>query len=200
MLPALSLADDTLFRFIRSHLETVEIDLHGASSCGRLRCLAARTLRNTCPRASPPTSRTHGRCARNPVNFGDRFDVARGGDRRIERRETEAGRLYEEAIRLGREFGFVQIEAMASDVRPGSMKRADIRTVVFSYLTERTRLLPTLGSSRQGAELNAPIRIFRLLMWVLRRRSRPTCRCINLTSTPCSECLAHCREKSSLAR
>jgi predicted ATPase/signal transduction histidine kinase len=132
---ALALADDTLFRCIRSYLETVEYRFYTA--------LAHAAAYD----ASPPERREmHAcglrhqhrelttRCARNPVNFGDRLTLLAAEIARIEGRELEAERLYEEAIRLARESGFVQIEAMASECVARFYEARGIRTVVLSYL------------------------------------------------------------------
>ncbi|HVJ52341.1 MAG TPA: AAA family ATPase [Aliidongia sp.] len=72
--------------------------------------------------------------ARIPANFADRLTLLAAEMARIEGRELEAERLYEEAIRLAREAGFVQIEAIAAECAARFYEARGIRTVVISYL------------------------------------------------------------------
>jgi signal transduction histidine kinase len=134
---ALALAEpgDALFRNIRAYAELVEYRFYTA-----LAHVAAYD-------ASPPERREihlsslrHHyreltiRCAHNPANFADRLALLAAEIARIEGRELEAERLYEEAIRLAREAGFVQIEAMAGECAARFYEARGIRTVVLSYL------------------------------------------------------------------
>ena len=134
---ALALAEpgDTLFRAVRAYLEVVEYRFYVA-----LAHAAAYY-------ASPPERReVHAgslrhhhheltiRCARNPANFADRLALLAAEIARIEGRELEAERLYEEAIRLAREAGFVQIEAIAAECAARFYEARGIRTIVLSYL------------------------------------------------------------------
>jgi hypothetical protein len=73
--------------------------------------------------------------ARIPANFIARQTVLAAELARIEGRELEAERLYEKAIRLAREGGFVQIEAIAAERAARFYEARGIRTVVLSYLT-----------------------------------------------------------------
>ena len=72
--------------------------------------------------------------ARVPGNFADRQTLLAAEIARIEGRELEAEQLYEEAIRLARESGFVQIEAIAGECAARFYEARGIKTVVFSYL------------------------------------------------------------------
>jgi PAS domain S-box-containing protein len=73
-------------------------------------------------------------CARVPENFADRLTLLAAEIARIEGRELEAERLYEESIRLARESGFVQIEAIAGECAARFYEARGIKTVVLSYL------------------------------------------------------------------
>ena len=85
------------------------------------------------------------RCTRNPANFADRLTLLAAEIARIEGRELEAERLYEESIRLAREAGFVQIEAIAARVR-GPVLRGARHSNGRSLLSDEcTRLLPAVG-------------------------------------------------------
>jgi signal transduction histidine kinase len=134
---ALALAEpgDTLFRNIRAYLESVEYRFYTA--------LAHAAAYD----ASPPERREmlvsglrhhhHEltiRCARNPANFADRLALLAAEIARIEGRELEAEQLYEESIRLAREAGFVQIEAIAAECAARFYEARGIRTVFLSYL------------------------------------------------------------------
>jgi PAS domain S-box-containing protein len=74
-------------------------------------------------------------CARVPENFADRLTLLAAEIARIEGRELEAEQLYEESIRLARESGFVQIEAIAGECAARFYEARGIKTVVLSYLT-----------------------------------------------------------------
>jgi signal transduction histidine kinase len=151
---ALALADDTLFRSIRSYLEMVEYRFYTAlahaaaydASPPEHREIHARGLRHQHHELTT-------RCARNPVNFGDRLTLLAAEIARIEGRELEAGRLYEEAIRLAREFGFVQIEAMASECAARFYEARGIRTVVLSYLMNARDCYQRWGAHAKARQL-----------------------------------------------
>jgi PAS domain S-box-containing protein len=67
-------------------------------------------------------------------NFADRAALIAAEIARLEHRETEAERLYERAIELARERGFVQNEALASE-RAGRFHEArGLNTVAIAYL------------------------------------------------------------------
>jgi PAS domain S-box-containing protein len=72
---------------------------------------------------------------RIPANFAARQTLLAAELARIEDRDVEAQRLYEESIRLAREVGFVQIEAIAAERAALFYEGRGIQTVVLSYLT-----------------------------------------------------------------
>jgi PAS domain S-box-containing protein len=72
--------------------------------------------------------------ARIPANFVARQTLLAAEIARIEGRELEAERLYEETIQLARETGFVQIEAMAGELAARFYETRGIQTVVLAYL------------------------------------------------------------------
>jgi predicted ATPase/signal transduction histidine kinase len=73
--------------------------------------------------------------ARSPANFAARRALLAAEIARIERRELEAESFYEESIRLAREAGFVQIEAIAAERAARFYEARGIQTVVLAYLT-----------------------------------------------------------------
>jgi PAS domain S-box-containing protein len=72
---------------------------------------------------------------RCPANFAARQALLAAEISRIESRELEAERLYEDSIRLAREAEFVQIEAIAAEHAARFYEARGIQTVVLSYLT-----------------------------------------------------------------
>ena len=73
--------------------------------------------------------------ARCPANFAARHALLAAEIARIEGRELEAEQLYEESIRLARDAGFVQIEAIAAECAAHFYEAHGIRTAVVAYLT-----------------------------------------------------------------
>ncbi|WFU74873.1 AAA family ATPase [Bradyrhizobium sp. CB2312] len=72
---------------------------------------------------------------RNPANFAARHALLEAELARIDGHELKAEQLYESAIRLARESGFVHIEAIAAERAAQFYEARGIRTVVLSYLS-----------------------------------------------------------------
>jgi PAS domain S-box-containing protein len=72
---------------------------------------------------------------RIPANFAARRTLLAAEIARVEGRELEAERMYEESIRLARDAGFVQIEAIAAERAARLYETRGIQTVVLAYLT-----------------------------------------------------------------
>ena len=78
----------------------------------------------------------------NPPTFGDKYALVSAEIGRLEGRDADAMRLYEEAIRSARENGFVQNEALAHELAARfyaargveSMARASLRNARHCYL------------------------------------------------------------------
>jgi PAS domain S-box-containing protein len=134
---ALTERGDSLFRSIRAYPETVEYRFYAA--------LAHAAAYNTSPAEHRglhiDNLRNHHheltvRCTRNPANFADRLALIAAEIARIEGRTLEAEQHYEDAIRLAREAGFVQIEAIAAERAARFYEMRGIATVVHSYLAK----------------------------------------------------------------
>jgi PAS domain S-box-containing protein len=132
---ALALADDALFRSVRAYVELVEYRFYTA--------LAHAAAYDASPAERRRTHinglRHHHRelmvrCAQNPANFVARLTLLAAEIARIEGRELEAERLYEEAIRTAQESEFAQIEAIAAERAARFYEVRSIRTVVLSYI------------------------------------------------------------------
>ena len=69
-----------------------------------------------------------------PENFGSRAALVGAETARLEGRELEAERLYEEAIRLAREHGFIQNEAIANERAAHFYAARGFETIAHTYL------------------------------------------------------------------
>jgi PAS domain S-box-containing protein len=69
-----------------------------------------------------------------PENFLNRFALVSAEAARLEGREVEAMRLYEQAIRSARDNGFVQNEAIAFELASGFYRTRDFETIADAYL------------------------------------------------------------------
>ena len=83
-----------------------------------------------------------------PPTFADKHALVSAEIARIEGRDLDAMRLYEEAIRSARENGFIQNEGVAYEVAAGSMRRAASRPSP-TPISGMPALLSPLGSRRQ---------------------------------------------------
>ena len=69
-----------------------------------------------------------------PENFADRATLVSAEIARLEGRELDAMRLYEEAIRLAREHGFIQNEGIANELAARFYAARDLTTIADAYL------------------------------------------------------------------
>ena len=69
-----------------------------------------------------------------PENFGNRAALVAGEIARLEGRDFEAMRLYEEAIRLARTNGFVHSEALANELAARFYAARGFDTIAHAYL------------------------------------------------------------------
>jgi signal transduction histidine kinase/CheY-like chemotaxis protein len=69
-----------------------------------------------------------------PENFGNRTALVSAEIARIEGRHLDAERLYEEAIRLAREHGFIQIEGIAGELAARFYAARGFETIAQAYL------------------------------------------------------------------
>ena len=86
-----------------------------------------------------------------PENFENRAALVGAEIARLEGRELDAERLYEQAIRSARTNGFVHNEALAYERARELLRGAWVRTDRCSVSGERSLRLPALGRRRQGA-------------------------------------------------
>src|SRR5271168_1214375 len=69
-----------------------------------------------------------------PPTFGDKHALVSGEVARIEGRDAEAMRLYEQATQSAREHGFVQNEGLAHEVAAGFYAARGAESIAFNYL------------------------------------------------------------------
>lgn len=132
---AIALSDETPFRSVRAYIELVEYRFYSALAHAGAYDTSRPEQREV--HASRVRQHYHEltiRCMRNQDNFADRLTLLAAEIARLERRELEAERLYEESIKLARKSGFVQIEAIAAECAARFYEGRNIRTVSLSYL------------------------------------------------------------------
>jgi PAS domain S-box-containing protein len=71
-----------------------------------------------------------------PPTFGDKHALVSAEIARLEGRDLDAMRLYEEAIRAANENGFVQNEGLANELAAHFYLKSGIAKVAYSYLRE----------------------------------------------------------------
>ena len=86
-----------------------------------------------------------------PPTFADKHALVMAEIARLEGRDLDAMRLYEEAIRAARENGFVQNEGLANELAAQFYLKRGIEKVAHSYLRDVALLLSALGRTGQGA-------------------------------------------------
>jgi signal transduction histidine kinase len=69
-----------------------------------------------------------------PPTFGDKYALVSGEIARLERRDAEAMRLYEQAIKSAHEHGFVQNEGVANEVAAGFYAAHGVESVAYTHL------------------------------------------------------------------
>ena len=86
-----------------------------------------------------------------PENFENRAALVGAEIARLEGRELDAERLYEQAIRSARANGFIHNEALANELAARFYAARGFDEIAHLYLQKRPLRLPPLGSRRQGA-------------------------------------------------
>jgi predicted ATPase/signal transduction histidine kinase len=74
-----------------------------------------------------------------PPTFGDKYALVSAEIARLEGRDAEAMRLYEQAIRSAREHGFVQNEGLAHELAARFCAARGFETIAHAYLREARR-------------------------------------------------------------
>ncbi|HEY6735269.1 MAG TPA: GAF domain-containing protein, partial [Roseiarcus sp.] len=96
-----------------------------------------------------------------PPTFGDKYALVSAEIARLERRDTDAMRLYEQAIQTARENGFVQNEGLAHEVAAQFYAARGVETVTHACLREARRCYlrwGAFGKVRQLEQLHPHLR------------------------------------------
>ena len=89
-----------------------------------------------------------------PENFEHRAALAAAEIARIEGRELDAGRLYEEAIRSARENGFVQNEGLANEAAAKYYLRRGLETPGYAHLRHARNCYDRWGAQGKVGQLD----------------------------------------------
>jgi signal transduction histidine kinase/PAS domain-containing protein len=90
-----------------------------------------------------------------PPTFADKHALVSAENARIENRDLDAMRLYEEAIRAARENGFVQNEGLANELAAQFYLARGIEKVAHSYLRESRYCYQRWGAVAKVQQLEA---------------------------------------------
>jgi len=96
-----------------------------------------------------------------PPTFGDKYTLVSAEIARLEGRDAEAMRLYEQAIRSARDHGFVQNEGLAHEVAARFYAARGFDTIAQAYLREARRCYlrwGAFGKVRQLEQLHPHLR------------------------------------------
>jgi PAS domain S-box-containing protein len=91
----------------------------------------------------------------NPSTFADKRALVSAEIARLERRDSDAMRLYEQAINLARENGFVQNEALAHEVAARFYTERGAETVAHAYLRSARNCYDRWGAHGKVRQLDA---------------------------------------------
>ena len=92
-----------------------------------------------------------------PENFENRAALVGAEIARLEGRDLDAERLYEQAIRSARANGFVHNEALACETAARFYAARGFEDIAEMYLRKSPRRLPALGRRWQGAATRGPL-------------------------------------------
>jgi PAS domain S-box-containing protein len=88
-----------------------------------------------------------------PPTFGDKYALVSAEIARLEGRDADAMRLYEQAIQAARENGFVQNEGVAHNVAARFYAARGFETIADAYLREARRCYLRWGASGKVRQL-----------------------------------------------
>src|SRR6202041_741332 len=91
----------------------------------------------------------------NPSTFADKHALVSAEIARLERRDSDAMCLYEQAISLARENGFVQNEALTHEVAARFYAERGVETVAHAYLRSARNCYDRWGAHGKVRQLDA---------------------------------------------
>jgi PAS domain S-box-containing protein len=89
-----------------------------------------------------------------PSTFADKYALVRAEVARLEGREIDAERLYEEAIRLARESGFVQNEGIANELAARFYAMRGFEKIARAYLRDARQCYESWGADGKVRQLD----------------------------------------------
>src|SRR4029078_785390 len=87
-----------------------------------------------------------------PENFADRQSLVAAEMARLEGRALDAERLYEEAIRLSRDNGFVHNEALGNEIAARFYAARGLATIADAYLRNALDCCRRWGADGKGRQ------------------------------------------------
>jgi tetratricopeptide (TPR) repeat protein len=90
----------------------------------------------------------------NPPTFADKLALVSAEIARIEKRDTDAMHLYEQAIKSAREHGFVQNEALSYEVAARFYLARGLETVAYAYLRNARNCYERWGALSKVKQLD----------------------------------------------
>jgi PAS domain S-box-containing protein len=91
----------------------------------------------------------------NPSTFADKHALVSAEIARLERRDSDAMCLYDQAISLARENGFIQNEALAYEIAARFYAERGVETVVHAYLRSARNCYDRWGAHGKVRQLDA---------------------------------------------
>src|SRR5258707_7935871 len=89
-----------------------------------------------------------------PENFANRAALIAAEIARLEGRELDAERLYEGAIRLAREHGFIQNEGLANELAARFYRARGFETISHTYLRKARHCYLRWGADCKAQQLD----------------------------------------------
>jgi formate hydrogenlyase transcriptional activator len=90
----------------------------------------------------------------NPTTFADKHALVSAEISRLERRDSDAMRLYEQAINLARENGFIQNEALAHEIAARFYAERGAESVARAYLRSARNCYDRWGAHAKVRQLD----------------------------------------------
>jgi predicted ATPase/signal transduction histidine kinase len=120
---------------MRSSIEEAEYDFYaGLAHAGACDCASPQARAEHVSALARHEQRLAAWAANCPDNFASRRTLLAAEFARVGGQELEAQRLYERALRLAREQGFVQVEALANELAGEFHATRELETIAESYL------------------------------------------------------------------
>jgi predicted ATPase/signal transduction histidine kinase len=120
---------------LRSTIEEAEYDFYAAlAMAATIDIVSAKQRSRKLQVVRKHYERICAWAANCPENFAGRQALVGAEIARLERREFEAEQLYEQAVLLARDHGFLQVEALANELAGEFYSRRGLQTVALAYL------------------------------------------------------------------